>query len=275
VLQVLLDEVGLTFGHVDATSGGTLNLAMYCQGMAGARIADNWRRYRPISSIAVNWREILRLPFGRSLLTLDRMRDRVFPAWGLNWEAIRSSDADATFNVYNFSRHELRVLSPSDMTPDLLLGCISLPMWFPPLVHEGDIYIDAAYVSGANIEEAIARGADEIWVIWTIDEKSKWRGGFVNEYFQILEATCNGSFRRIEKRIETNNANLASGQSSEFGRYVGLKILRAAVPLHYLVNFRSVPIRNAVDLGVETARRWCAEQGIQFRGQAYGPATPL
>ena len=35
VLQVWLDEAGLTFDHADGASGGCFNLAMYCQGMIG------------------------------------------------------------------------------------------------------------------------------------------------------------------------------------------------------------------------------------------------
>jgi predicted patatin/cPLA2 family phospholipase len=43
VLQVWLDEarldgVPLTFDHADGASGGTLNLAMYCQGMSATQI---------------------------------------------------------------------------------------------------------------------------------------------------------------------------------------------------------------------------------------------
>ncbi|MBA3851635.1 MAG: patatin-like phospholipase family protein, partial [Chloroflexi bacterium] len=40
VLQVWLDEAGLEFDHADGASGGNLNLAMWCQGMSGTRIAD-------------------------------------------------------------------------------------------------------------------------------------------------------------------------------------------------------------------------------------------
>ena len=40
VLQVWLDEAGLTFDHADGASGGCFNLAMYCQGFSGKKIAD-------------------------------------------------------------------------------------------------------------------------------------------------------------------------------------------------------------------------------------------
>ena len=43
VLQVWLDEAGIVFDHADGASGGCFNLAMYCQGLSGKQIADNWR----------------------------------------------------------------------------------------------------------------------------------------------------------------------------------------------------------------------------------------
>jgi predicted patatin/cPLA2 family phospholipase len=43
VLQVWLDEAGLTFDHADGVSAACFNLAMWTQGMSGRQIADNWR----------------------------------------------------------------------------------------------------------------------------------------------------------------------------------------------------------------------------------------
>ena len=63
VLQVWLDEAGITFDHADGASGGVFNLAMYCQGMTGREIANNWRNFPVLSSISVNWRQILLLFF--------------------------------------------------------------------------------------------------------------------------------------------------------------------------------------------------------------------
>ena len=54
VLQVWLDEAGLTFDHVDAASGGVFNLAMMCQGMTGLQIANNWRNMNPRAGISFN-----------------------------------------------------------------------------------------------------------------------------------------------------------------------------------------------------------------------------
>jgi len=88
VLQVWLDEAEIPFMLADGTSGGTFNLAMYCQGMTGRQIADNWRGFRPRTGISLNWRTLPRGPFASSIFTFDRYRRRVFPSWGLDWSRI-------------------------------------------------------------------------------------------------------------------------------------------------------------------------------------------
>jgi hypothetical protein len=79
VLQVWLDEAGLTFDHADGASGGTFNLAMYCQGMSGKTIADNWRTLDPFLPVDVNLSGLW--PFSRSLFTTDSLRAKVLPFW--------------------------------------------------------------------------------------------------------------------------------------------------------------------------------------------------
>jgi predicted acylesterase/phospholipase RssA len=254
VLQVWLDEAEMTFDYVDGASGGTLNLAMYCQGMRGTQIADNWRRFRPLRGIAFN------PPFCRSLLSYDRFRKHTFTQWGLDFARIRASEQAACFNLYNFSRHELACIAPQDMTEDHLIGCISLPVWFPPVEIGEDLYIDSVYHTDANVERAIQLGADELWVIWTVSQRGEWRNNIVNNYFQIIEASANGRFKEIIQRVEANNARIDAGQAGEFGRRIGLRILRHEVPIHYLITLRAHSIRKAVDLGVAEARRWWTTQ---------------
>ena len=137
-LQVWLDEAELEFDLADGASGGIFNLAMYCQGMTGKQIADNWRSLDPNLGISFNPQALTRLFFAESMFTLDKYRQNVFTGWGLDWDKIRASDKEATFNVYNFTRHELRVLTPDEMTEAFLAAGVSLPMWFPPVIIDGD-----------------------------------------------------------------------------------------------------------------------------------------
>lgn len=262
VLQVWLDEAGLKFEHVDGASGGVFNLAMMCQGMSGQQIADAWRRTDPVAAADVNAAELAKLFWAKSLLTLDALKTNLFGTWGLDFAKVSASQLNASFNVYNFSEHRLEVWPPAGMTADRLSACVALPMWFPPVELNGSTYIDAVYITDGNVEEAIARGADEIWVVWTVSEKGEWEDGFVANYFQIIETVANGNFRRILARVDANNAAIKAGRSGEFGRHISLKVLRAEVPLHYLIGFSKDRLHEAVNLGVQRAREWCNAEGV-------------
>ena len=96
------------------------------------------------------------------------------------------------------------------MTEDFLIASISLPMWFPPVKINNQTYVDAVYLTDANVEEAIRRGADEIWAIWTVSTKDEWHDGFVAQYFQIIEIAANGRFFPLWRRIRESNEALAA-----------------------------------------------------------------
>jgi predicted acylesterase/phospholipase RssA len=273
VLQVWLDEAGLTFDHADGASGGTFNLAMYCQGMTGKQIADNWRNLDPFLPVDLNTSGVW--PFSRSLFTTDNLRAKVLPSWGIDWNRIRQSSRAGTFNVFNFSKKQLEVVPQSQMTEDFQIAAVSLPMWFPPVAINGDTYFDSVYISDGNLEEAVKRGADEIWAIWTVSRKNEWRDGFVNEYFQIVETVADTNFFAYWKRLEENNRRMAAGEPGEFGRTIKLNLIEAEVPVHYLLNFSKDRMGEAVNQGVEDARAWCRARNIPLQpGPAYPAPTP-
>ncbi|MEU6621054.1 patatin-like phospholipase family protein [Streptomyces litmocidini] len=265
VLQVLLDEAELRFDHVDGASGGIFNLAMYCQGMSGREIADNWRKLSPLKGVSPNWRELPKGPYARSLFTLDGYRRHVFPGWGLDWERIRATDREATFNLYNFSANELEPVTADRMDEDRFCAGVALPMWFPPVVIDGQTYIDPVYLTDGNVEEAIRRGCDELWIIWTVSRRHRWRDGFVANYFHIIETAANGQLKHWLRRIEASNAAVRDGERGEFGRLIDVRLLSAEVPLNYLVNFSRDRFAQAVELGVQRARQWCTAQGIPWK----------
>jgi|HubBroStandDraft_6_1064221.scaffolds.fasta_scaffold231866_1 predicted acylesterase/phospholipase RssA len=276
VLQVWLDEAGLEFDRGDAVSAACFNLAMWAQGLSGTEIADNWRNTQPFAEVDVNAPQLARLLYAASILDLDAFRQKIFPAWKLDWSKIRASAREATFNVYNFSKHELRPIPAADMTEDFLVATASLPMWFPPVKIGGDTYIDAVLNTGSNIDEAIRSGADELWVIWTTSQRGEWFDGFVGNFFGIFEATVVGGYKNALARIAANNAAVERGDHSEFGKTITVKELKAEVPLHYLLNFSRDRAAEAVNRGVEAARAWCDAAGIQRRpGPVYVPSSPV
>jgi predicted acylesterase/phospholipase RssA len=263
-MQVWLDEAGLRFDHADGCSGGTLNLAMYCAGLSGGEIADRWRSLRPLRLAALNWPGVLAGPWAPSLLSLARLRDQQLARWGLDWSALVASPRSAAFNVYDFTHHRLLQLSPADLTPDLLMACNALPGWYPPVRWRGSDLIDAVYATDANLADAISRGADELWVIWTVDITGRWRPGPVAAYFQTIETSANSDLRATMAAIEHNNAEIAAGGPGSYGRPITVRLLQIPSPVHYLFVFRRSSIRRSVAIGVDTARVWCRANGIPF-----------
>ena len=263
VLQVWLDEAGIEFDHGDGVSAACFNLAMWVQGMSGKQIADNWRHFNPTSAVDVNWSQLPLLFFAESFFELDAFRKKIFPKWGIDLDQVRASNREATFNVYNFSTNQLRPVTTPEMSEDFLIATASLPMFFPPVKIDGDTYIDAVLNTSTNLEEAIRRGADELWVVWTTSERGKWGKGFLGNFFGIFEATANYSYRRVLKRIEANNTAIESGEFGEFGRPILVREIKAEVGLHYLFNFKQRRFPETVEAGVEAARAWCDVNNIK------------
>lgn len=258
VLQVWLDELKQTFEQADAVSAATFNLAMLCSGHTGTSIADQWRTFRPLNSVAINPKAV----FGDSILTLNRLRANTIPRWNLDWAKINSTTLDASFNVYNFTRQRVEPIPAAQMNEQLLLAAASLPTWFPPVRIGGDTYVDAIHALPANLPHVLAHGADELWIIWTTSTSGTWRNGYLSQYFQVFEETTNSRIRGWLADIDTNNQAYANGDASAYGRPITVRLLQAEVPLHYLLNFRRSRFRAAVDLGVDTARRWCHDHQL-------------
>jgi predicted acylesterase/phospholipase RssA len=266
VLQVWLDELEderlRTFDLADGASGGVFNLAMWCHGMSGTEIADAWRRTNPLSWFALNPR-----PW-QAFSSLDRFADKVLHGvWGIDrdWRRVRELDRDANFNVYNFTDQQLEQRRPHEMNDQWLLACVSLPFWFPPQKIDGKLYIDSVYSTDANLVSAMEGGADELWVVWTMNSDGAWGAGPVNQYFATIEAAANGRLNELKRRIDASNELVATERAGEFGRPIELKILQAEVPMNYIFSFNPDTLHEAVELGVQRARAWCDEQGFARR----------
>jgi predicted patatin/cPLA2 family phospholipase len=273
-LQVLLDEAGMDFDLADGASGGVLNLAMWCQGMSGRHIADNWRGYRPLRAFTPNLGAWLRGPWGASVLTFGGLRRRILTGFGMDWHAVRATSREAVFELFNVSGQRLESLPAAEITEDKLLSAVALPMWFPPVRIDGAWYIDAVFATDGNLEEMIRRGATELWVIWTVSTRGNWRPGFVPEYFEMIEAAANSRLRAALQRIEQNNADVAAGRPGAFGRHITVHVLGGEVPMGYLLVLRRKTMQRAVDLGVRETRAWCGRHGIALApdGPAAAPA---
>jgi predicted acylesterase/phospholipase RssA len=155
------------------------------------------------------------------------------------------------------------VVPPSRMTEDLLVAAGSLPIFFPPVTLDGQVYVDAVHAGAANLEHAIEQGADELWIIWTTSTAGRWRNGPAGEFFGIFEVATNSRLRADLDRIERSNARLARGESGTYGRHITVRLIEQEVPLHYLLNFRARRFAEAVESGVADARAWCRAEGLR------------
>lgn len=276
VLQVLLDEAGLHFEHVDGTSGGCLNLAMVQSGLSGTAIANNWRTTGPLelTSLQPIWRYLApwRLP---SFLTFDRLLRRL-GEWGVDFERIRASEIAGTYNVYNFSDKVLETHTGSEMTPTLFCACFALPIWFPAVRIGDSTYIDGVYWKDSNLAEAVRRGANEIWVIWTVSEKRDTSLGPYRQYFDIIEAVAVGRFYEELREIQRINDAVAAGTDTEH-RQIKVHVIRhgAPVPLDYLLFVSAGDMSRIVDMGVRDARRYLIANGVKLHHEGPAPATGI
>jgi predicted acylesterase/phospholipase RssA len=257
VLQVWLDEAALEFDVYDAASGGVFNLALLCDGRSGTEIADTWRRTKPLDFFELNPRPWV------SISRLERFRRNVLPVWGIDWNRVRRSGLNATFNVYDYAAEELRTFGPDEMTEDLLLAGVSLPIWFPPVEADGRTLIDSVFATDSNLEAAIDAGADELWIIWTIPMAGKWRSWFVPEYFAMIENAAVWNLKDLLRRIDASNDSIEEHGRGEFPHPVKYRILNTDyVPVHYVLVFSQTRVQQAVELGVQAARRWCDDNDI-------------
>jgi hypothetical protein len=284
---VLLDEAGLTFDHVDAASGGCFNAALLANGYCGSEIAQIWKDNPPSRFFQLNWGGLLRGPWTPSIGKSQAIRKIIRDEWKLDFNKIRARTQPAfTFNVFDFTLKKVLVKNQSALTEDLLVGCVSLVMWFQPVVIDEHIMIDAVYCRDANVGEAVRRGADEIWAIWTVADRSEYRAGFLAQYFHIIEAAANGRFReewneiaRVNAAIDADGEDntrsatdlmLLPGDVAPAGPPPGRKrvvqhLIEQKVPVHYLVIFGRDRMADAVNAGIADARAYCRERSILTR----------
>jgi hypothetical protein len=147
------------------------------------------------------------------------------------------------------------------MDEDTLVAAVSLPMWFPPVEIRGTPFVDAVFVTDANLASFEDAGADEVWVIWTVSRTGRWWSGFLNQYFQVIEAAANGRY--------------AEDKARAVQRGVKVEEISGEVALNYLLNFDPARFREAVEHGVRDARRWCTEHGYALSSPAPRRTTPV
>ncbi len=229
-----LAEAGLTFDHADGTSGGTINLAMLFSGVPPADMCERWATL-PVREFVsfLPVQEYLRLEGPIALGGAGGIVRGVFPHLGIDLPRINAATGmEATFNVCNFTTKTNRVVSHRDLTLDLLVAGISLPIFMPPVRVDGSDYVDSVWIRDANLAEAVARGAEEIWLVWCIGNAPVYRSGPFHQYVHMIELSANGKLFAELAWLAELNRRIARGDSPYGQRApVRLKVVKPVHPL--------------------------------------------
>lgn len=228
VLQAL-EQAGISFNHVDGTSGGIFGTAMMASGIGPTEAAKRWRN--------LNLKGFMRiLPIKNYLSrhnlaamgSADGIRKKIFPGLGIDLTKINTLNAfNATFNVCNFSNKRIESIPHNEVTEDHLIAGMSLPIFMPAIKIKTDWYTDAVWIKDANLTEAINREAEEIWLIWCIANTRSYLNGALNQYVHMIEMSANGGlFTEIELLQQINLQRLQNSLKP-----IQLHIIKPEYPL--------------------------------------------
>lgn len=271
VLQVLLDEAHLTFDHIDATSGSVFNLAMLLSGRSATDVADAWGDVSPRQMLSLHPLRRYLTPWTLpSLLTQDALRDDVLPRWGIDVERIRTCvelgghPVVGTFNVCDFDDKRVVTIPHNEIDHvDTLLSIDAVPGVVPPVERHGRRYVDAMLLTDANLAEAVRRGADEIWLVWTVEDRATWKGGWWNHLGHVFEICAVGNLKRELDAIEAMNQRVATGRADDGDRHVTVHVIEpeAPLPVGYLWFRNKRQMRRVIEDGRVAARTYLDKVG--------------
>lgn len=269
-LQVIMDEAKLKFDHLDATSGSVFNLAMLLSGKSATDIANAWANLSPKEFVSFHpWWKYIRFWRLPSLLTQEAAQRHVLPKWGIDLEKIKNCrevnghPITATFNMVDFGTKRVKTIPHTDMDLEYLLAVDAVPGVVPPIAKDGTLYIDAMLLKDANLSEAIRQGSDEIWVIWTVDDKLQWRGGFWNHFGHIFETCAVGNLKRELDHVDEINKAVAAGTAPPDKRHITVHLVRPEeqVPVDYLFFKNKRQMQGIIKAGRAFARTYLTREG--------------
>lgn len=271
VIRTLFDS-GLTFQHMDGTSGGALNLAMLLSGLNINDICKRWATLNMHDTLAfLPFKKAINLAEFTATASAEAFRTKVFPHLGIKIEKIRAAKGlQATFNVGNFSKKLNQVIEHQDMSVDFLIAGMSLPGVFPPVTIDGQVYMDAGFVQDANLLEAVRRGANEIWLIWILANIPRYRSGVLNSYVQMLEMSANAALHKELLQIDEINQCISQGQVVHGNRRpIRLHLIKPTTPLPLDPDLYSgrVTHQQLINLGSQDAKFYLnhkTQEGVPF-----------
>jgi predicted acylesterase/phospholipase RssA len=225
---------GLTFQHMDGTSGGALNLSMLLSGLNIDDICNRWASLNMHDTVAfLPFKQAINLKKFTASGSAEAFRTKVFEHLGIDIQKIKAAKGlQATFNVGNFSKKMNQVVEYQDISEDFLIAGMSLPGVFPPVTINGQVYLDAGFVQDANLLEAVKRGANEIWLIWILANIPRYRTGLLNSYVQMLEMSANAALHKELLQIDEINQRISRGEIVYGHKQpIRLHLIKPATPL--------------------------------------------
>ena len=252
-------EAGLCFSHVDGTSGGIINAGMVLSGLSPVEMCDRWSTLVVKESISpMPFSEYLKADHMMAMCDADGILQKMFPHLGIDIDRINSATGmTGTFNVCNFTRKVNEAIPHEQVDLDLMIAGMSLPIFMPP-VRKADVwYTDSVWLKDANLIDAVQGGAEELWVVWIINNTAEYKTGAFNQYVHMIEISANGSLIDEFNRIKELNELIRRGESP-YGhtRPIKLHLIRpkAPLPLDPDLFLNRITTSGLVDLGYADAK---------------------
>ena len=274
VIRALI-ESGLSFSHVDGTSGGTINLAMLLSGLSPVDMCDRWRNLNIKNFVSLMpLKHYLKTPNLLALGDADGIIKDIFPHLGIDVAKINQAEGlQGTFNVCNFTNKTNEVILHQEIDLDLLVAGISLPILMPPVPKGDDLYTDSVWIQDANLMEAVRRGAEEIWLVWCIGNSSQYQTGIFPQYVHMIELSANGALFAECDRINEINQLILQGHSI-YGQTkpIKLHLIKPTYPLPLDPDFYfgNIDAATLIDMGYADTYQYLQTmqpQGLPFTNE--------
>jgi Patatin-like phospholipase len=209
-----LHEHGVRYSFADGASGGTMNLAALLGGLDPDGLCARWRTldvgrfvsFRPLT-------RYLRFPNSGAFGDFDGIEAHVFPHLGIDAAKVRlATGIQASFNVCDFEDKVVVPVPQAEMSHELLLAGISLPLATPPVRYQGKWWTDAVWIRDSNLMATVRAGANELWVAWCIGNTADFKEGVLEQYVHMIEMAAIGRLNDELAEIARINERITQGE---------------------------------------------------------------
>ena len=112
--------------------------------------------------------------------------------------------------------------------------------------------------------------------MWTVEDRSIWRGGFWNHLGHVFETCAVGNLKQELDHVEEINGDVEAGTAKAGQRHITIHLVRPAAPLpvDYLFFKSKGDMRGIIQGGRLDARRYLKDAGyLSASGVSTGKAA--